>query len=482
MSESFQAHDSEPLALSLSGASELVKVLEPDVDILRGVALSSTLTGAGRLWRYSPKTFSTQHRMALYAKSKPIDQLDMFISHTWWTPGWRKGLSLHLQSSWRIFLVSWAVFVTTSFVLCVTRVLPLPFVYEANLLAFQGVCPMGFWILASGTIGPALVSVVSLYLPSRSPVCFVDVACIHQEDKALMQRGVRGIGGFLSVSRELRVLWSPPYLSRLWCIFELAAFRTANPTGKVTLAPLFVEMAVFFIWLFLCGGNALFWLARSGEGGASIAAYVWVAVPALPGVHLLRKNYRAKHQLLADMRTFNLDSAECYCESDRRFIHSAISDWYGSTRAFTCFVQGPLREELTAPILAANLPWPYILLLITPTFSLSMETLVALLMGGAPMKYAVAWTAGMLLANNCFYVPYFVLLIIYLCDRFAQPRGLTRLSDYLQSVGIVFFFLLTTASLSTVSNFLVAAGPWTALAWLAGALVIFVLLCARRPP
>ena len=162
-----------------------------------------------------------------------------------------------------------------------------------------------------------------------------------------------------------------------------------------------------------------------------------------------------------------------------------------------------------------------------------METLVALLMGGAPMKYAVAWTAGMLLANNCFYVPYLVLLIIYLCDRFAQPRGLTRLSDYLQlasipagcvgsplpcqcfgcpcnmqrflskpqghkeqlgyrglgtilwprqSVGIVLFFLLTTASLSTVSNFLVAAGPWTALAWLAGALVIFVLLCARRPP
>ena len=40
-----------------------------------------------------------------------------------------------------------------------------------------------------------------------------------------------------------------------------------------------------------------------------------------------------------------------------------------------------------------------------------METLVALLMGDAPIGYAVAWTAGMLLANNCFYVPAGIVLL-----------------------------------------------------------------------
>lgn len=31
-----------------------------------------------------------------------------------------------------------------------------------------------------------------------------------------MERGIYGLGGFLSVAKELRVLWSTPYLSRLW--------------------------------------------------------------------------------------------------------------------------------------------------------------------------------------------------------------------------------------------------------------------------
>ena len=34
----------------------------------------------------------------------------------------------------------------------------------------------------------------------------------------LMERGIYGLGGFLSVSKELRVLWSTPYLSRLWLL------------------------------------------------------------------------------------------------------------------------------------------------------------------------------------------------------------------------------------------------------------------------
>ena len=30
-----------------------------------------------------------------------------------------------------------------------------------------------------------------------------------------MERGVFGIAGFLSISSEMRILWSPPYLSRV---------------------------------------------------------------------------------------------------------------------------------------------------------------------------------------------------------------------------------------------------------------------------
>ncbi|CAE7040204.1 amt-3 [Symbiodinium natans] len=469
LSEAFGQNSSEAIALSLSGISSGAvrsKVLDPDLEMLRGISLTSTLLGAGQVWRYSPETFTSQQRMALYAKSKPIKQLDMFISHTWWTPGWRKAAALFLQSTWHLILVSWVLCVATTFALSVGGVLPLPFVYQANLGGFQGLCPMGCWILASGILGPLLVSFASLYVPCRSPVCFVDVACIHQEDPALMLRGVHGIGGFLAVTRELRVLWSPPYLSRLWCIFELAAFRKANPEGKITLAPLFIEMAVICIWSLLCLANIVFWIARSGRNGASVVAYLITVVPFLPSVHMLRKNYLAKQKLLSDMKSFDLSLVQCYNESDRVFIHSAISEWYGSGRAFTRFVQGPLRNELVAPILATNLRWPYILIFITPTFSLSMETLASLIMGGAPAECCVAWIAGMLVANNCFVVPGGLVLLIYLCDWLAEPRGSSALWNCLQSLGICIFFMVIAMAVSAASNLLVAAGMWTALAWL----------------
>ena len=32
--------------------------------------------------------------------------------------------------------------------------------------------------------------------------------------------------------------------ARLWCVFELAAYRKANPDGRMVLAPLFIEAGV----------------------------------------------------------------------------------------------------------------------------------------------------------------------------------------------------------------------------------------------
>ena len=35
-----------------------------------------------------------------------------------------------------------------------------------------------------------------------------------------------------------------PLVQGLWCIFELAAYREANPTGRIVLVPLYVEITV----------------------------------------------------------------------------------------------------------------------------------------------------------------------------------------------------------------------------------------------
>eukprot|EP00438_Fugacium_kawagutii_P008670 Skav220329 [mRNA] locus=scaffold6510:2947:6258:- [translate_table: standard] len=157
-----------------------------------------------------------------------------------------------------------------------------------------------------------------------------DVTCIHQEDHALMERGVYGLGGFLARSKKLLILWSPPhlgqkratgcdrYLSRLWCVFEIAAYRAANPEGQIELAPLFVELTVLVLWamLFCCACLAY---------PVSFTKYFWIAMPfalfpQLVAAHVLRRLISQKHRLIESMANFDVDKAECREEFDRKFV------------------------------------------------------------------------------------------------------------------------------------------------------------------
>ncbi|CAE7457556.1 FRQ1, partial [Symbiodinium pilosum] len=50
-------------------------------------------------------------------------------------------------------------------------------------------------------------------------VAFVDMLSIDQTDPEQKELGIYSIGGFLKMSDRLHVLWSPDYLTRLWCVF-----------------------------------------------------------------------------------------------------------------------------------------------------------------------------------------------------------------------------------------------------------------------
>jgi len=325
-------------------------------------------------------------------------------------------------------------------------------------------------------------------------MAFIDVASIHQEDQKLKERGVYGIAGFLRISKELRILWSAPYFSRLWCVFELAAYQKVNPEGKLTFKPLFLEKAVGWLLLSL---HVFGWLAAYAqdayfhEGGNGVVPLVSISLP-IPYIitsFLLRTNFRDKHVLFAQLDTFNLNDLKCAKQFDQDFILAAIENWYGSRSAFTEFLKGDVKLKVVKAMSETKLPKEYLLLLLTPILSLSMEFFLAQWKGGAPAGVLLSYVVGILIGLDVFWIGGCLLLMVYLCDRFAPRRCgyLDHLQTLLIAALITMLIVLgnqiatmcSTSTPSPMAAFLFAA---SALVFLAGALLLDSSLrsCASR--
>eukprot|EP00438_Fugacium_kawagutii_P035809 Skav235275 [mRNA] locus=scaffold874:304286:309052:+ [translate_table: standard] len=224
----------------------LEKKLHTDTEIMRGVPLNRTLRNFGRIWRTSPIDMPEEERAKLWDSSLPVTEFDVFLSHTWHTKGIWKFLSLSLQLTWLRILVCGlgaAVFAEILFFVDLLPALGSPWLVD--LQGYQGMAPFSLWAVVAQCTTSVIAFLLAPWMPLKLPTfAFLDVLSIHQVDEDLKERGIYGIGGFLKASKELRILWSPPYLSRLWCIFELAAYRMANPEGKIVLQPLFVHAAI----------------------------------------------------------------------------------------------------------------------------------------------------------------------------------------------------------------------------------------------
>ena len=186
-------------------------------EIMRGIPLAVTLRNFGQLWKTSPLDLDRHSQTELWSKSQPVESFDVFFSHTWQTPGSKKFLSLLFQFGWRTAMANCVCCTTLVFLLAASGALPMTsLTWPVNVVGFEMSCPFAPWIYLTGTLSLQIFLFLFPYCTraSSSPKCFLDVVSIHQTDKTMKQRGVYGLGGFLSVSKEMRVLWSPPYLTR----------------------------------------------------------------------------------------------------------------------------------------------------------------------------------------------------------------------------------------------------------------------------
>ncbi|CAE7250004.1 unnamed protein product, partial [Symbiodinium sp. KB8] len=417
--------------------------LEVDAELTRGISLRESLHNFGSLWRQSPTHMDREEQRKLWSLSRPTRTFNTFISHTWRTAGRWKVLSLLFQTGSHFALACSWICVAATVVLSSAQILPMPFTYYSNLPEFQAECPFAPSPLAVGLLTSIIALLASPYLPERcgrETTCFIDVASINQADPVLMERGVYGIGGFLQVSGELQVLWSGAYLSRLWCIFELAAFRISNPSGRIRLTPIFIEAGLLVIILFTYLIGFVFFLtfAFNFHSGLRLACWGLAISPSIAVVHFMRLHVRTKHRLVSELDCFDLDQAQCSSDFDRQFIVSGIIHWYGSKEAFTAYVRGPLRSELLKSSGMPNMPLPYLLLIILGAMSSSLTTLSALWAGGAPVEVVVKQLVGGTFGLEFFWFLPCVKLTLYLCDRFSARR--LGMCDFTWSVAIFLVF------------------------------------------
>lgn len=290
----------------------------------------------------------------LYDLSKDVDHIDTFVSHSWRDPRFTKFLSLALHfRAWNAILWSMVptmiAFVVQNHLASTGQMAGLMIMASFPQVKMNGLCHL--------TWGASFLLMLFLGAPTpfRPVYCFLDRLCIHQTDAALKRRGIDSLGGFLAHSKRMVVIYSSSYITRLWCMFELAAKVRTHGVGAIDLMPTAVCGAV--------GTPCIGCLAVSAMMGVA-AAIGFVSLDAVNSspfiigmlpVFLLNciMPFQMAGSLQAALRTteeeissLSVDKLECYMERDRHFVEGCMRRWYGSKENFEKTVQVDLLNDI----------------------------------------------------------------------------------------------------------------------------------------
>ncbi|CAK9005012.1 unnamed protein product [Durusdinium trenchii] len=200
-----------------------------DQELLRAVPMHLVLAGCGQQW--------VNRARDEYHLSQRVNEIDTFLSHDWGTKRWLKYATLLVYFNSVPAALASLLMCMLVCVLIIFRVLDgwLP-----GTLTIHG----AYWF-----VFVFWQNIRSLY---KKNMAFLDRLCIAQHDVDLKKQGILSLGGVLSKSRKLVVLWSPRYFTRLWTAFELSSFLRENEgKGKdinfapASMGPLLVYFSVF---------------------------------------------------------------------------------------------------------------------------------------------------------------------------------------------------------------------------------------------
>eukprot|EP00927_Polykrikos_kofoidii_P068531 TRINITY_DN6388_c1_g1_i1.p1 TRINITY_DN6388_c1_g1~~TRINITY_DN6388_c1_g1_i1.p1 ORF type:complete len:392 (-),score=30.68 TRINITY_DN6388_c1_g1_i1:42-1187(-) len=224
---------------------------------------------------------------------------------------------------------------------------------------------------------------------------FLDKICISQVNEKKKLDAVMGIGAFLKASKCMMVMIDLTYTTRLWCIFELAAYSKLMEKDSEKILRL-KPLGCASIFLTMFTGNTALRLVKvfmSKTIFTPFVFYVFSVVVRFPVSHEMRKYHNAMAKLRGQLLKFSMDASKCFCcdmghvhpdsgahlSCDRQAVNACVKAWFGSCDAFNTFVKHSLYDKLAREISIAGLPYRLVIMTLLPVLWYYMDRISAML-------------------------------------------------------------------------------------------------------
>jgi len=300
----------------------------------------------------------------LYHYSRQSDKIATFWSHSWHGSRWQKISTLFLLYNGWVSVVFGTLAALLMSALFACGILP-----GFTRLAIFPEIPFSIWGLTTGILVTLLL--FCFWRPKQE--VFFDRICIHPENEVLKLDAIFSLAGILKESKEMLVLWDQSWSSRLWCLFEMAAFlkSTVDSDSKgggarmLMVRPTWVGSCSIVAFLTLWINTFAFTtLPVSGSGGTDVlislvGCMVIASVLGLSIVVAFRSYFRSVTLLEEKLQRTSFDTVRSVCcecghsdafgntlVCDREALKQCVALWFGSLEAFEEYIRSKVCDAV----------------------------------------------------------------------------------------------------------------------------------------
>eukprot|EP00927_Polykrikos_kofoidii_P087231 TRINITY_DN9996_c1_g2_i1.p1 TRINITY_DN9996_c1_g2~~TRINITY_DN9996_c1_g2_i1.p1 ORF type:complete len:565 (+),score=55.99 TRINITY_DN9996_c1_g2_i1:116-1810(+) len=428
-------------------------------ELLRGTPAHCPLRACGAALRNTPRCrpLSTDlvnadegsHFDDFHPLSRPVTSIGQFWSHSWLASALLKVVVLLLEYNGLAAGVIGTVAAWVASALFAGDVLPGMTkgrgYHDKQELSF------GTWGLSTGV----LFFVLTLVYWRSGQTVFLDKICVSQTNEEKKVEGVIGIGAFLKSSQCLLVISDSTYVTRVWCVFELAAYSKLmenDPDKTLCFIPLVFGKILIVGFVFQSCFMTFDNLVEFKHLGLLLGVYV-TCLALLS--HLLRDHQAGLADFRDQLRKFRMEDSNCYCctvghvqrdtgarlSCDRDAVNACVDCWFGSSSAFNTFVQSSLSETFAKQVGRLGFPLKLSVFVTLPSQWAWMDKVAARLRQS--QWNGALYYLGLMVTTNFICIPVFF-AAIFAMARVTRRRLTSYCADMIVSLVVA---VVATASL-----------------------------------